>query len=117
MPKTKTIPLKFGGYIQITQGRKNAKVRFDIWNSPFEVNHRFAEKVLGIFTQYAKPKGIENFLIGKSYGMFIVPKRYAEEFAQQLKQLLEDTSNLTELIEIYEVKGNENQRNNPRIKP
>jgi len=117
MPKTKRIPLKIGGHIEIIKGRKNAKVRFDIWNSPFEVNHAFAEKVAEIFQKYSKSKKIEDFLIGKSFGAFVLPKKHAEEFAQQLKQLLEDTSNLTELIEIYEVKGNENQRNNPRIKP
>jgi len=111
MPKTKRIPLKFGGYIEINRGRKNAKVRFDIWASPFEVNHRFAEKVLEVFTKYAKPKGAENFLIGKSFGSFVVPKMYVEKFVQQLKELLEDPANLTELIEIR-VKSHENQGEN-----
>ena len=107
MPKTKRIPLKIGGYIEITRGRKNAKVRFDIWASCYEVSHNFAEKVLEIFTKYEKPKGIDNFLIGKSYGSFVLPKKFAKEFAQQLKRLLEDTGNLTELIEIREVKRHE----------
>ena len=108
MPKTERIPLKIGGYIEITRGRKKAKVTYDIWASPFEVNHAFAEKVAEIFRKYEKPKGVENFLIGKSYGMFIVPKMYVEEFVQQLKELLEDSANLRELIEIYEVKTDEN---------
>jgi len=108
MPKSQRIPLKIGGYIEITRGKKKAKVKFDIWNSTYEVNHRFAEKVLEIFTKYAKPKGIDNFLIGKSYGSFVLPKEYAEEFAKQLKDLLENSNNLTPLIEIREVKTNEN---------
>ena len=108
MPKTERIRLKIGGYIEITQGRKKAKVRFDIWNSTYEVNHNFAEKVLEIFLKYEKPRGIDNFLIGKSYGSFVLPKECAEEFAKQLKDLLEDSKNLTPLIEIREVKTNEN---------
>ena len=112
MRRSQKIPLKIGGHIEITRGRKKAKVRYDIWASPFEVSHAFAEKVAEIFQKYEKPKGIENFLVGKRYGMFIVPKMYAEEFAQQVKDLLEDPANLTELIEVYEVSKNENQGKN-----
>lgn len=109
--------MKISGFVEIIKGRKKAKVRFDIWNSTYEVNHNFAEKVLEIFTKYEKPRGIDNFLVGKTYGAFVLPKELAEEFAQQLKDLLEDANNLTPLIEVREVKNHENQGNNPRIKP
>lgn len=114
MPKSQRIPLKIGGFLEIVRGRKKAKVRFDIWASCYEVSHNFAEKVLEIFTKYEKPKGTKNFLIGKCYGCFVLHREHAKEFAQQLKQLLEDPANLSELIEIYEVESNAKNKMAPK---